>query len=66
MSLRRPFEMYFHTHKIYGSYKGIRFKQGLPSNGQRTHTNAKTIKRLLRKNRIIFNRFSAKGSKKKK
>jgi len=66
LSLRRPVRMYLQTHKLYGSYKGLRFKQGLPSNGQRTHTNAKTIKRLLRKNRIIFNRFSAKGSKKKK
>ena len=66
LSLRRPIRMYLQTHKLYGSYKGLRFKQGLPSNGQRTHTNSKTVKRLLRKNKIILNRFSAKSGKKKK
>jgi small subunit ribosomal protein S13 len=34
-----------------GSYQGIRLKQGLPSRGQRTHTNAKTSKqRRVNKN----------------
>lgn len=65
LSLRRPIRTYLQTHKLYGSYKGLRFKQGLPSNGQRTHTNAKSVKRLLRKNRSILNRFSAKSKKKK-
>lgn len=32
-----------------GCYKAIRFKHGLPSNGQRTHTNAKSIKRQVAK-----------------
>ncbi len=31
------------------SYKGFRFKQGLPARGQRTHTNAKTTKSLYRR-----------------
>jgi small subunit ribosomal protein S13 len=35
-------------HKKNGSYKGMRFRQGLPANGQRTHTNAKTAKKLNR------------------
>jgi len=28
-----------------GCYKALRFKHGLPSNGQRTHTNAKSIRK---------------------
>lgn len=32
-----------------GCYKAIRFKYGLPSNGQRTHTNAKSIKKQVTK-----------------
>lgn len=32
-----------------GSYKGIRHRRGLPVNGQRTKTNAKTRKRRNRK-----------------
>lgn len=35
--------------KKIGCYKGIRFLQGLPVNGQRTHTNGKTMKRLYGK-----------------
>jgi small subunit ribosomal protein S13 len=31
-----------------GTYKGIRMLQGLPSNGQRTHSNASTAGRLRR------------------
>lgn len=29
-----------------GTYVGLRMRQGLPTRGQRTHTNAKTIKRF--------------------
>jgi small subunit ribosomal protein S13 len=32
-----------------GCYKGIRFSQGLPVNGQRTHTNGRTMKRIYGK-----------------
>lgn len=32
--------------KKMGCYKGVRFMQGLPVNGQRTHTNGRTMKRL--------------------
>ena len=32
-----------------GSYKGIRHRRGLPVNGQRTKTNAKTVRRVNRK-----------------
>lgn len=31
------------------SYKGIRHTYGLPTNGQRTHTNRKTAKKLKNK-----------------
>jgi small subunit ribosomal protein S13 len=27
-----------------GSYRGLRHRKGLPANGQRTHTNARTRK----------------------
>lgn len=33
-----------------GNYKGLRYKQGLPTNGQRSHTNRKTAKRLFLSN----------------
>lgn len=35
------------SHLKTGSYKGIRFRQGLPANGQRTHSNASTARRKL-------------------
>ena len=35
------------------SYRGFRFKQGLPCRGQRTHTNAKTA-RLLASKKTIY------------
>ena len=35
------------------SYRGFRFKQGLPSRGQRTHTNAKTT-RLLASKKTVY------------
>ena len=34
---------------ISGCYKSIRFKHGLPSNGQRAHTNAKSIRKQISK-----------------
>jgi len=34
--------------KANGSYSGIRFSQGLPTNGQRTRTNRKTARKLNR------------------
>jgi ribosomal protein S13 len=37
----------FNKYKTIGHYKGKRLIFLLPLNGQRTHTNAKTIKRLL-------------------
>lgn len=35
------------------SYRGFRFKQGLPCRGQRTHTNAKTT-RLIASKKTIY------------
>jgi len=35
------------TIKKQASWKGLRFRQGLPVNGQRTHTNARTAKKLV-------------------
>jgi small subunit ribosomal protein S13 len=43
------FELSFlKPHTLYGSYKGIRMSQGLPSNGQRTHSNASTASKIRR------------------
>lgn len=43
------------AHLQNGSYKGIRFRQGMPANGQRTHSNASTsrLKLILAKVRKI-------------
>lgn len=42
-------ELYVHMNRInIGSYKSIRLLSGLPLNGQRTKTNAKTSKRLFK------------------
>jgi len=35
------------THLRYGSYRGIRIRQGLPFNGGRTHSNAKNARKKL-------------------
>jgi ribosomal protein S13 len=48
--LRRKVRIILRNHLIHGSYKGIRFRQGFPVNGQRTRSNAQTSrKRLLLK-----------------
>jgi len=46
--LHKPIRKILRNHYIHGSYKGIRFSQGLPANGQRTHTNRSTASRLRR------------------
>jgi small subunit ribosomal protein S13 len=33
-------------HRSVGTYRGIRLRQGLPRNGQRTHSNAKNPRKL--------------------
>jgi len=35
------------THLRYGSYRGIRIRQGLPFNGGRTHSNRKNARKKL-------------------
>jgi len=55
-----------------GCYKGIKLVLGLPLNGQRTHTNAQTFKRLNRnkglmaivKSKILYDRKKLKNKKK--
>lgn len=39
----------FESIKKIGDYKTHRIREGLPMRGQRTHSNAKTIKRIVRK-----------------
>ena len=46
--LRREVAIRIKQMKDLGSYKGIRHRRGLPVNGQRTKTNAKTRKRRKR------------------
>lgn len=45
-----------------GCYRGLRFSQGLPVRGQRTHTNARTMKRKYGKKNV---QVQGKGKKKK-
>jgi small subunit ribosomal protein S13 len=42
--LRREVAMNIKRYLDLGSYRGIRHRKGLPVNGQRTHTNARTRK----------------------
>jgi len=49
--LKRIAQRVIKAHKLVGSYKGLRFKQGLPSNGQRTRSNANTCRRFKLKKR---------------
>lgn len=42
----RNFKIIDNTKK-QASWKGLRLRQGLPVNGQRTHTNARTAKKLV-------------------
>jgi small subunit ribosomal protein S13 len=42
--LRREVAMNIKRYLDLGSYRGIRHRRGLPVNGQRTHTNARTRK----------------------
>jgi ribosomal protein S13 len=46
--LKTPVRKLLQSHYLNGSYKGIRFTQGLPANGQRTKTNANTAGRIRR------------------
>jgi small subunit ribosomal protein S13 len=46
--LRHREQHVIEEHLKIGTYKGFRFSQGLPVNGQRTHSNGKTPKRLFR------------------
>jgi len=41
-------------HRNVGTYKGLRMRQGLPRNGQRTHSNASTARRLFAKTKGFF------------
>jgi len=36
-------------HRKLGTYRGVRMRQGLPRNGQRSHSNAGTTFRLMQK-----------------
>ena len=42
--LRREVAMNIKRYMDLGSYRGLRHRKGLPVNGQRTHTNARTRK----------------------
>ena len=42
--LRKEVSMNIRRHIEMGSYRGLRHRRGLPTRGQRTHTNARTRK----------------------
>jgi small subunit ribosomal protein S13 len=48
------------------SYRGIRHAQGLPCRGQRTHTNAKTVRSLSGERKSKRGATTLKGSRRKK
>ncbi|CAH7683700.1 30s ribosomal protein s13 [Phakopsora pachyrhizi] len=52
--LRREVRANIAHHRAIGSYRGKRHALGFPVNGQRTHTNAKTAKKLNRIERRAF------------
>jgi len=49
---------------LYGSYKAIRMRQGMPANGQRTRSNASTSRAFLRTQSLISQAY--RGSLKRK
>ncbi|KAI9621725.1 hypothetical protein H4Q26_015491 [Puccinia striiformis f. sp. tritici PST-130] len=52
--LRREVRANIAHHRAIGSYKGKRHALGFPVNGQRTHTNAKTARNLIRSNVVLI------------
>lgn len=47
LALRKAEAHILLLHLQNGSYKGVRFRQGMPANGQRTHSNASTSRLKL-------------------
>lgn len=47
-NFKREINQNIQKYKINGSFRGFRHKYALPVHGQRTHSNAKTYKRLRR------------------
>jgi hypothetical protein len=67
--LKHRINKLFDKYKAIGHYKGKRLIFLLPLNGQRTHTNSKTIKRLLNasvKLKNIYGKKKTFNNKKKK
>jgi ribosomal protein S13 len=50
--LRRTTRKAMNFALYYKTYRGLRRSQGLPFSGQRTHSNAKTTRRLFRSNAL--------------
>jgi len=46
--LRRQRNVLFLDRRIHGCVRGLRLLNGLPINGQRTHTNANTVRKLFK------------------
>ncbi|PLW35640.1 hypothetical protein PCASD_10205 [Puccinia coronata f. sp. avenae] len=57
--LRREVRANIAHHRAIGSYKGKRHALGFPVNGQRTHTNAKTARKLNKVERRAFHTCSS-------
>lgn len=60
--LRREVRANIAHHRAIGSYRGKRHALGFPVNGQRTHTNAKTARKLNRVERRAFSACSSNSS----
>lgn len=52
--LKREYRSNIMHHKLIGTVRGRRHAAGFPVNGQRTHTNAKTAKKLNRVDRRFY------------
>lgn len=65
--LQKIYARSMQENRRYKSYKAIRRRQGLPFSGQRTHSNAKTTRKLYRSQKLIYNlaRAGAVGAKRK-
>ena len=60
-TLRRDIRSNITRLRTIGSYRGVRHSLGLPSRGQRTHTNAQTKRRLFPRQKKVVNKQPFRG-----
>ena len=60
-TLRRDIRSNIMRLRTIGCYRGVRHSLGLPSRGQRTHTNAQTKRRLFPRQKKVVNKQPFRG-----